>query len=604
MDKDHGNIISKVKSVLIILFIMILVIIFFITKNTKDDRIDYLLKKDYQALKVHYLFNMKYFKKIAQNNYEQVISDKKALEIFSNAYVVNKEKRDLLRTQLYQRLKKQYGYMKNLGVLQFHFVFPDNTSFLRFHKPSKNGDSLNNVRKSYEYIHKNKVYLSGLEQGKTTPGFRHIFPIIRDGIYIGLVDISFSPKFIQESLIESSRLYSHFLVKKDLFKVKKWQRNDNEYHYIPSLENEDYMFAVSDGHNLENISKSEKNSILVLRKKIKKYMQSSEGFSLYKKEENKYKIFSFFPIKNIKSDNVSAYIVSHSNNRNIGNIINDFLFINMILFIMILLLLYIIYINIIHKILLKEEVVKKIKLLRKKDKMLIQQSKLATMGEMIGNIAHQWRQPLNAVAVVMMKLELMNETKFKSTEVEKMIKNTNDSLKFMSNTIDDFRRFFSPTKKKKRFIVSRAVFDVVNIVNAHFTGEDIKIEVDDNLKGFTMKGYKSELEQVILNLLNNAKDAIIKRRKESPYFPGKIKLLLTRNDFLIRVTVLDNGGGINKNIIKKIFDPYFTTKFQSKGTGIGLYMSKMIIENDMGGELKVHNINDGALFEILIKIKT
>ena len=225
----------------------------------------------------------------------------------------------------------------------------------------------------------------------------------------------------------------------------------------------------------------------------------------------------------------------------------------------------------------------------KKDKLLQQQSKLASMGEMIGNIAHQWRQPLNALNINIQNLDddyadgLIDE-KF----LEKFIKKNRKIIEFMSNTIDDFRNFFRIDKKKSKFFVKKAIEHVLSIQSAVLKNHNISLEIigDD----FEIDGFESEFKQVMLNLINNAKDALIEKQIANP----KITIKLSKN----KIEVIDNAKGIPKDIIDRVFEPYFTTKEQGKGTGMGLYMSKVIIETNMKGSLSAKNIEGGASFTI------
>ncbi len=221
--------------------------------------------------------------------------------------------------------------------------------------------------------------------------------------------------------------------------------------------------------------------------------------------------------------------------------------------------------------------------------LLQQQSKLAAMGEMIGAIAHQWRQPLNALGINIQNLEddyldgLINEE-----FLEEFIENNQDIIVFMSKTIEDFRNFFKIDKKRELFSIKNTVVKTCDIQSAQLKSHNIEISLNGD--DFQISGFKSEFQQVILNIINNSKDAIVENRVEH----GKIDIELKENMVLIR----DNAGGIPDNIIDRIFEPYFTTKEEGKGTGIGLYMSKMIIESNMGGKIVVRNIGDGAEFQI------
>ncbi|MBF0336633.1 MAG: PAS domain S-box protein [Nitrospirae bacterium] len=236
--------------------------------------------------------------------------------------------------------------------------------------------------------------------------------------------------------------------------------------------------------------------------------------------------------------------------------------------------------------------------------MLTQQSKMATMGEMIGLIAHQWKQPLNAVALTVMDLkDAYRFGELTREYIEKSVDLITSQTHFMAKTIDDFRDFFKPTKKNARFDVKQAIEELLtmfaNIFNKH--GIDIQVQAQQDLSLFT-EGYPNEFKQVILNVLNNSRDAIMHRRSTGDRIYGKIEIQLRnsqdRDQLIIAIT--DNGGGIPEGIMERIFEPYFTTK-ESDGTGIGLYMSKTIIETNMGGNLTVRNIDGGAEFTIVLR---
>jgi PAS domain S-box-containing protein len=244
----------------------------------------------------------------------------------------------------------------------------------------------------------------------------------------------------------------------------------------------------------------------------------------------------------------------------------------------------------------REEVSKNIE----KDQLLIQQSKMAAMGDMLGNIAHQWRQPLNALAITVQDVE----EAFLFDEVDNQyIKNFVDSamkhISFMSKTIDDFRNFFKPSKSKVKFSIKSAIEDILFIVSAQLKNKNIEISLIG--EDFEVNGYLNEFKQVILNLTNNAKDAILIKKKKEPDFNGNIEIAMAPfSERYKKVTIKDNGGGVPDKIIDRIFEPYFTTKEGNQGTGIGLYMSKTIIEENMRGFLTVENCENGAIFKIML----
>ncbi len=223
-------------------------------------------------------------------------------------------------------------------------------------------------------------------------------------------------------------------------------------------------------------------------------------------------------------------------------------------------------------------------------RLLQQQSKLASMGEMIGAIAHQWRQPLNAININIQNLDDDFEDGLIDKEfIDKFISKNVEIIEFMSKTIDDFRNFYRLDKVKRVFNVKKAIDDVINIQDVQLKNYNIELIIDGY--DYEIDGFESEFKQVILNLINNAKDSLLYNNIED----AKIVIETEPN----RIVVMDNGGGIPDDIVDRIFEPYFTTKDQGKGTGLGLYMSKMIIEENMNGKLTARNRNGWAVFEII-----
>lgn len=230
------------------------------------------------------------------------------------------------------------------------------------------------------------------------------------------------------------------------------------------------------------------------------------------------------------------------------------------------------------------------------EQILIQQSKLAAMGEMIGNIAHQWRQPLAQISAIHMNMKVTFDfNKFDKNYLNDKIKEANKLTSYMSQTIDDFQNFFKPQGEKEIFSIEKACKDAYNIIDSSLKYHNIEIDFD--LKEDTnILGYKNEFSQVILNILSNAKDVLIERKIKNP----KINVEIKNGDKYSIVKISDNAGGVKNDIIDKIFDPYFTTRHKTQGSGIGLYMAKNIIERNMLGFINVKNIENGALFTIKV----
>ena len=245
---------------------------------------------------------------------------------------------------------------------------------------------------------------------------------------------------------------------------------------------------------------------------------------------------------------------------------------------------------------LEIKVQKEIEKNREKEQLLVQKSKFIALGEMISNIAHQWRQPLSELSSILMYIKFKQSIKaLDENTMNQKLQEADKVLDFMSHTIDDFRNFFMPKKEKEEFYLNKVVDIVINIVSSTLKNYDIRLEIDIDEK-IVLKTYLNEYEQVLLNIINNAKDVLIEKKIENPY----IKIRAQEEVNHIILTIEDNGGGVLVEPKGKIFEPYFTTKENSNGTGIGLYMSKIIVDKNMKGKLRVKNTKEGAKFAIII----
>jgi signal transduction histidine kinase len=235
---------------------------------------------------------------------------------------------------------------------------------------------------------------------------------------------------------------------------------------------------------------------------------------------------------------------------------------------------------------------------REKDKLLIKQSRLAAMGEMIEQIAHQWRQPLNTMALVMQDLFFkVKLNQFDERAFEKANEQINENLQYMSKTIDDFRNFHQMDKDTDTIPVEEVIEMAMTLNEASLKYSHTECVLHSERPHLAVIA-KNELVQIFMNLIKNARDTIGERGIEN----GKIDISVEENDGAVFVTVEDNGGGISETVMDHLFEPYFTTKKQTRGTGLGLYMSRSIIEESMGGSLEAENGDHGARF--IVKIPT
>ncbi len=239
-----------------------------------------------------------------------------------------------------------------------------------------------------------------------------------------------------------------------------------------------------------------------------------------------------------------------------------------------------------------------IKKQKAQEEILIHQSRSAEIGEMINNIAHQWRQPLNNLSLTIQNIGFKYENDvLTKEELNETIDKSKMIINSMSNTIDTFRNFFEPTKNKNLFKVEHSIENTLEILSSTLRFYNIEV-VKEIIHDVEIYDYENEFSQVLLNIITNARDALVSNKIEKPII--KVNVSKIENNVIVKIK--DNANGINEEIIDRIFEPYFTTKGKGNGTGIRLYMSKLIIEKNMNGKLTVKNDNDGAVFIITLNI--
>ncbi|MDR2081202.1 MAG: sensor histidine kinase [Campylobacteraceae bacterium] len=231
----------------------------------------------------------------------------------------------------------------------------------------------------------------------------------------------------------------------------------------------------------------------------------------------------------------------------------------------------------------------------KHQQFVIQQSKLAEIGEVFSSIAHQWKNPLVEIATI------AQEHAFKERDKNsQFVKDIMVQIRYMTDTISDFQKFIAPSAVKTSFNVEKAIKDMMKIINHTIKYNYIDIIINkENAQKLSVYGYKNEFMQILLNIVNNAKDQIVELRSKKTIKRGRIEFLIYNNKNLIIIEISDNAGGIKSDGFTRIFDAYYTTK--KSGHGIGLYMSKLIIENKMGGKIEAFNKENGACFKITLE---
>jgi len=330
--------------------------------------------------------------------------------------------------------------------------------------------------------------------------------------------------------------------------------------------------------------------------KIIEVAKNGEGYITYKSEDNKDKISYVAGIDDwewevgsgLYNDDVNTVIEKNEIefNKKLKETIFIIIFTSVLLTLILIIILWIFTKRIEVKFLsYKKSIIKKEEESHKKDKLIFEQAKLVSMGEMIGNIAHQWRQPLSIILSSSTTIQMYKELGNLDNEtLEKYCNTINKNTQYLSKTIDDFKNYIKGDRIKANFNLHDTLDRLVHLIDAPLKDNKIELnfELEDNI---VINGYENELIQCLINICNNSKDVLVERNKDN-----KIILISTfKEDTNIVININDTGGGIDDNIMGNIFEPYFTTKHKMQGTGLGLHMTYDLIVNGMEGSIEVIN---------------
>ncbi len=589
-----------------IIFVVLSSLTFTILNYEKNSKIEKYLENKAKQYVQSYNATYEGYKKLANVIYETDINTKEVRNIFKSASETTGAAKDLVRVKLYNYLKNTYELLKKYNIKQLHFHLPNNESFLRFHRPKKFGDNLTDIRATIKYVNETKKPIDGFEEGRIYNGYRFVFPLSCEGKHIGSVEVSFSTIALSLEIINSYNVIAPFLISKDVIKEKVF--NDEQSNYIKSEFEKFYL----EKELVQIISKTAKTkTVRTLSQKTKDIINKrgldNNSFSIY--EPKRQEIMTFIKVKNPVSHKVVGILVVQSSADYIFNKTTNFFVILIFSIVLIALVLLLIYKELEQKAKFQIQAQKEyeinvqlqkanieIEKNRLDQEKLFKYEKMASMGEMIGNIAHQWRQPLSVISTAASGIKINYEFGMLKEEnipeyMDTIVKNT----EFLSDTIDTFRDFIGEEKELKEIVLQKRIEDILKIISASLENNNIKIKTNtDNIEPIKLAITAGELDQVIINIINNAKDILVERKVNDAW----IKLDLVKEKNKILITIEDNGGGIDKEALPKIFDPYFTTKHKSQGTGLGLHISYKIVTKSLMGKLYVQNTEAGVKFFI------
>jgi len=636
--------------ILLFIFFILLNIFAFKTINTiQTKQINSDFKLSLKSLENHYNIFLYTQSEMANQIFQDINDDNQLLKLIQDLSNNNTSSQKEIRIKILNLLYSN-SYINNSKINGLQFVSADNTSLIRYFNPLKFNDNISDIRKDIQKVNSTRKESSGFHSGLYENGFRYIYPLYlktkTQDIYIGALDISFSSDNLQYFLTNISKIHTHFLISKDIIYEQDRDINSFNLFYSISKENKQYLLKLSPKHTKDTCLIKDKNDLKNIQEIINNKMILGKEFSIYYPCNDKaknIKLVSLYPIRNNVDGNLVAWLVSYEYNKHIKYLLSTKNNYYISAFFIILLLYFILFIIIKDKIILERIVLEKTKKLldsnenlelkvkektkelrllndslekkishevkksRDKDKQLLEQSKMAALGEMIGNIAHQWRQPLSIISTSATGMQMFNE--FNNLDDEKLNKNCdiiNENAQYLSKTIDDFKNFIQGNSKKTIFSLSKCIDGFLNLVDGTLKSShiDININISEDIQ---LNNYENELVQCLINISNNAKDALNEKNISDKIL--LINIFKDKQNAVIKI--YDNAGGIPDEVLPRIFEPYFTTKHKSQGTGLGLHMTYNLVTEGLKGSIKAKNttfIHEekeymGACFIIAIPIE-
>lgn len=610
----------KLYSILII-FIFIELLFIGYARFDINRELETLYSSKISTLKAQYNSALLSYENIITNTFYQYINKEDIIKIFNDGL----HEKDILiknelRSKLAEKVADTYELLKTIGIRQLHFHDRDNRSYLRMHRPEKYGDDLTDIRFSIREANKKNITVNGFEEGRIFNGFRYVFPVEYNKIHIGTVELSIGSNVIQEFMNNIYPDYYYFIIDEKV--VNKKVFSSEKLNYDKSFVSSDFLhekiFTPMTDKKLNQIANPE--TFLKINKLIqtetKKHILKYKPFTLNCSLDNSHYIISFLPVKNAEGHYV-AYFISYEKDDSVNEINNNLYFKTGTATVILILFFYIYYkseklryISNNMNSVLEAKVKNQVKTLRSHEQLIAQQSKMATMGEMLRSVAHQWKQSLNVISIISQTIEDdLTSEEFDKDELIEQSQTIFNQTAFMNKTITDFQNFMKPTYHKEIFNLEDNINHLIELFGFQFKYWNISLELKVNSdKQMIVCGYPNEFMHVILNLIGNAKDAIIEKKQKLQTSNlldiSNDSIVISMeciNNSLVKVTVTDTGGGIPQELIDNIFNAYVSSKGE-KGTGIGLFMAKNIIEEHMNGSLFVSNTECGAEFTIVLDL--
>ncbi|MGE4295593.1 MAG: ATP-binding protein [Campylobacterales bacterium] len=547
--------------------------------------------------------------------FQNYIMQPRVLQLLHRAQNATEAEKNRIRAELLTLLQDAYSTLQKRGVRQLQFHTPQTRSFLRFHQPERYGDSLLAERPLVAKANRELLPTHGFETGRVISGFRNIFPILDEGVHLGTVELSQPFEFLRRELARVSPNREYLLVLNAQSVLSKIFEENRDFYATSCLGDgwliEDPKREWPDAPPAVSAESMMLGKQLMSRPENARVLTEGRAVSLPVRSGGRTHYVTLSPIFDVTGE-LNAYLVSFAGAPELDGLDATLKQQSILLGLFLALFGWLLYrfvsgrheLQALNRDLadrVKREVTLRLKEVERlshekelQQALLIQQSKQAEMGGMIGAIAHQWKQPLNTISVMTQTLmDVYEDGDLSRDKLAGHIREVMKQIGFMTDTINDFRSFYKPSRKKEAFSVRRAVQSVLDLLRIQLDRHNTQITLEGD-EFIQAEGYPSEFKQVILNLISNAKEAA----KEHDGGLCKIDIRIRKEGHLVRIGVTDNGGGIAPELLPdKLFEPFRSTKGE-EGTGVGLSLSKTIIEEKMSGRLYARNVEGGAEFTI------
>ncbi|PLX71429.1 MAG: hypothetical protein C0602_01060 [Denitrovibrio sp.] len=513
-----------------------------------------------------------------------------------------------------QNIFNQFSEEADRLRVNIHVHNKNGLTFYRFHKPEYFGDSLIEVRPMIKKVFTEKKVVKGFEIGKSGLFQRVAYTIFDQNEFLGIIEFGVDINYFSSKINSITNIKTSLLIK---------------HEYIKDFNDFFYYFKVDDKYMVFNNDPE-------LFAKLNEMSLDNRYYTVGKKY---YSTMKGFPLKNFNGENIGEFLFILDRTELMHWIFNYVIKVAVLFFISLIIIYYIVrnkikpmvsdvennYLEANRELeRINKDLEKRVEIMieknRQNEELMHSRNKLADMGRMINALAHHWRQPLNALGLYVQDVtENVKEGNVSDEYIDEFRKESMGMIKQLSSTIDDFRSFFkSESSDDPEFEIIHRVINILRLMKSQLDNNYISLDVSctcdnstfecgENLNEpeclctkYLIKGYKTEFKQVILSIINNSIDAIIDNRKAGAITNGELKFRVIADSNMINLLISDNGGGISASVAGNIFDPYFSTKQEGKGAGLGLYNAKVIIEQQFGGEINFKNTDVGAEFIISI----